>query len=53
MSEEGNAQITAWENEVAVHNKDASVVMSWPEANRIQYELRQACVDAGLTVRGI
>jgi hypothetical protein len=31
--------------------KFKSIHMDWPTANRVQAELRQACIDAGITVR--
>jgi hypothetical protein len=30
--------------------EDGTVSLSWPEANELQFKLRQACVDAGITV---
>jgi hypothetical protein len=27
--------------------------ISWPEANKLQEDLRRACVDAGITLRGL
>lgn len=32
--------------------RDSTMTLTWPEANKVQAELRQACVDAGITVRG-
>lgn len=30
--------------------QDGEIWLSWPEANELQFKLRQACVDAGITV---
>lgn len=29
------------------------MVLSWPEANQLQDDLRQTCVAAGVTMRGL
>ena len=34
-------------------NSTLRVRLSWPEANRLQAEVRQSCVNAGITLRGM
>jgi hypothetical protein len=29
------------------------ISLTWPEANKLQAELRQLCIDAGITLRGL
>jgi hypothetical protein len=28
------------------------IALSWPEANKLQYDLRQACAEAGIMIMG-
>lgn len=37
---------------VYLRGSDATLALSWPEANKLQYDLRQACIAAGITLRG-
>lgn len=47
VAQEGNVQIRKkYGDESAI-----MIRMSWPEANALQSQLRQACVGAGITVQ--
>jgi hypothetical protein len=33
--------------------EDKCTVLTWPEANQLQADLRKLCVEAGITIRGL
>jgi hypothetical protein len=50
MAERSGLHFTPTLGGVQVEKDGSHILLTWPEANRAQAEIRQMCVEAGLTM---